>query len=88
MKNLIFKIIAIGILFVGIVYSIDRNKNKNSMSDITKANLILINNASADVPTENTGPRHSFECGGIFNGKQRLMCLCENTNNCTDSECF
>lgn len=33
----------------------------------------------------NTGPRKETECEG---GYHKMVCVCQNSNPCTDSECY
>lgn len=86
MKKIIKKSIFTILLVAGIIFSIDAYQEKE-MSDITLTNLKLISTASAE-QTSNTGPREAVECGGIFNGKQKMVCKCENEYSCSDSACF
>lgn len=66
------------------LHAFKSHESASEMSDLT--------NASAEALTQdenpgvsNTGPREKQKC---FKGGTKMVCMCVNTNPCTDTDCF
>ncbi len=87
MKKLVNILLLVFLVGGTVLFSYSIQKEKISDSALNNIKLISIAIAE-DTGTGNTGPKETVECGGIFNGKQKGVCMCTNAYNCTETACF
>ena len=85
-KRKILTIVGVISLVVGMALNMNASKSNASKLDVKLSNVTAL--ATAESSDTVNGHGQLVECGGIFNGTQRLVCMASNPYNCQPEDCF